>query len=372
MQLTPITFRTRARRTIIFSLGALVVLATGICRAQNPLSPPGTKELKFAREIGRLDPLATPIPFESTDFIRFVTEQRKASVRWGEPLFLGFRLVNHTQFEVTIQTNFHPRGRLEVTVRPEGERALRNYGPFSPGQYSDLDYPLYPYEEFSTTLMFWADANSPNGLIFPKPGTYFVKLELSQIGARNSEVSGRVPMIDAAYEPVSEIEVTVLPPEEATRGMIDELIELGCIPALHVLSIAYLPEPDTLREKLRVLVDNYPDSALVPYIEMSVGMDYWRVARADPEDDASIEAIETYLLRATQHQGFPIRDDAFAFLLSYYDAMDRGVDAFGASTRLIETSPPQSRHLVGSHSTVIKYLRNSREIDRTKYWSLME
>lgn len=372
MHLTPMTIRIRARATIICSLGAFVALAAGICRAQNPLLPAGTAELKFAREIGQLNPLATPIPFESTDFIRFVTEEAKVSVRWGEPLVLGLRLVNHTQFEVTIQTNFHPRGRLEVTIRPEGERAIRNYGPFSPGQYSDLDYPLYPYEEFPMKLMFWADANSPNGLIFPRPGKYFVKLELSQIGARNSEVSGRVPLIDANYEPVPEIEVTVLPAEEAARGMIDELIELGCIPALHVISISSLPEPDALREKLRVLIDKYPDSTLAPYLELSVGMDYWRLAGADPEDDASIEAIETYLRRAAQHPDYTLRGDALSFLLSYYDAMGRGVDAHATSARMVESAPAQSRHLVGSHSTVIKYLRNSREIDRTKYWSLLE
>ena len=90
-------------------------------------------------------------------------------------------------------TNFHPRGRLAINVRPPGGHRTRLFGPYPEGQYTDRDIVLYPMEEYPQNVMIWSDPKSENGLAFPKPGRYRIDFVLESVTAQHSSVAGAIP-----------------------------------------------------------------------------------------------------------------------------------------------------------------------------------
>jgi hypothetical protein len=345
------------------------------------VTPPPQPMLEKGRARHTPGPDKTPIPFTAQDFLRLTADPPRTTIYLGEPFAVTLRLVNHTQFETHILTNFNPRGSLEVHIRPKGSARRRYFGPYPQGKYTDGEFPLYPMEEMPFQVMIWSDPEKPNVLAFPTPGEYEVEIGLLNAGAQLAFSQGPLKLLGPDLRPMPPFKVTVLPPpmlppdskapEASWAPMLKELIDLKAFPHMQLKKIRGEGIPPGLPEKLRELVDRYPATPYSPYVDYCVAIDAWGKAGPNAADDQWFALASNYYQRAAAADS-AYRDDALYELVRLYDNRGMPELAKQAAINLIEYATPLMKTIYGAQPFVRKYLINTAEISPNAYWNILD
>ncbi|GEM_PF-6870768 len=322
-------------------------------------------DLVPARRPIREGPQSTPLPATPRDHVRLVLEPPPREITLGEPLTLRLRLVNHTDFTINVMTNFALNGDLAVRVRPYGERERSTTGPYPAGRPGLQDYILYPLEEYPVDVVLWGDRETPNGLMFPRPGRYYVRLEL-QVAVAMTRLQAAVPLVDPQLQPIEQIEVNVLPPRSEHAALIERLVAERAFVELTLRQV-----PPGLQAELGALADAFADSPLAPFMNYALATQRWRELEEDPEDEATGEEAARRFERAAAPPS-AVQVEALVDMARFYDARRMIAEAQRTCRRLIEVVPAALRPRYGSLPVVEKYLPGSREIDPALYWDLLE
>ena len=132
-----------------------------------------------------------------------------------KPTYVPIVLSNHTQFPVTVRTNFNPRSLLHVIIRQTGKPSRIYHGPFSQGIYTPQDVFLYPLEEYRVDFVIWSDIDEPTGLAFSEPGEYTIEIS-QEIKVPEGEVNGEIE--------IGTVTVRIDPTPEPFRAFVQALI----------------------------------------------------------------------------------------------------------------------------------------------------
>lgn len=348
----PSALRIRPLRTFAVALGLALMLAAAV--------PAARAELRIGHQMPRgEDPKATPIPFTASDYLRVaLTPMDRTNFSLGEPVVVPLRLVNHTQFKVTAVTNVNPRGGLKVTVYSE-DRTKRAYnGPYETGGYVAEDILLYPFEEVPLDAVLWGDLETPNGLVFPAPGAYLLKVEL-EVSARLSSVKGVIPV-----EPIM---IKVGPPSERLAPLVGILSGAKAWPDLHRRRV-----PEFLRGDLPKLADEYGDTVIGAFMNYALGLELGAAAGGDAARTGGAAEALKRIDAASRVEGFPWRAEALRGLVYMHDRDSNAPAALATCERLIEILPPERAAIQASTPLISRYLGNSAEMDPVFYWDLLE
>ncbi len=300
---------------------------------------------------------AKRLPFGPSDFIRVAqSPMRKNNFMLGEPVVVPIRLVNHTQFTITILTNLTPRANLEVNIQSSTERERRYWGPHPPGNYVDQEFLLYPLEEFPMDILIWGDSETPNGLAFPQAGAYKIKISLV-VGAKGTDVRGPIPL--------DPFVINVQTPPAQFAPLINMLCEAKAFPDLQLRHM-----PDALKDRMVQLANDYPNAPVSPYLTYVLALRYYGDAMQDSAEVEKYKIAEEYLVR-TALADSTLKAEAYEDLIRLYDRWEKPDLALKACQELIKAAPPQIAPRFGSVPYIQKYLINSAEMSPVKYWDIM-
>jgi hypothetical protein len=343
----------RPGRRIWIWIAALSLLSPMQVEAQ--VSPSGQR-LAGKVEKPRFD-------FSSNDYVRARIE-KKMNIRYfvGEPVVVPIVLSNHTQYPITIQTNFVPRSQLHVILRREGMPSRTYYGPHNPGIYSNQDLFLYPLEEHSEAFVIWSDPEDPSGLAFAQPGEY--TLEISQtISVLEGNITNELN--------IGVVTVRIDPTPAEIGPVVKAMIEDG---APRFLQRRVMPPtwdekmPGFLRD---IENQRIPVTSLTPYLCLSYA-DHLQVKWAEVEEGSqraqllADEALKYYQMAVKMDSAF--KTEAYISLIRYFDRLGLARPAVVYCKELLEIVPRDQLGKIGSSTIMQRYLINTDELDPTSNW----
>lgn len=296
-------------------------------------------------------------PFGPSDFVNVELGRVKPRFFVGEPIVIPLRLINHTRFPVTVETNTNPRSMLKAEIKPSEQRRRTYEGPYIPGMYGPESFPLDSLAERTINFLLWADRDADNSLALDEPGHYTIFLELT-IRVAESGVSGPVRL--------RPIELEIVPTPPAFAGLIDLLKPNQGFTLLQQRRLT----PD-LYPKREQLTKGFPPSPLLPYLAYAAANEMILTWRSDKRNKAALDEGLLYLQMAAYSDSVFKRDAQFD-LLSIFDELNQTQAAIKIALRIAETLEPDEIGKLGSHKLLQKYLLNSRELSLQKSWSLLE
>lgn len=305
--------------------------------------------------------------FDSTDFLRICLEPMpKKSFMVGEPVPLGFRIVNHTQHEVILNLHFDMRNGFEIKIEDGRSPARRYNGPFqATGNFPPFELKMYPLEERPFQFLIWADRDSNTGLAFPQPGRYAVKFTL-RVSVPGLGLTADMPPLDPiTLAPAKPIVFEVIPAEATLAPLVNLLLESKAFPDLNLRQL-----PENNLEKYENLVEQYPATVLTPYITFMLALHYNYLATAMPKDE-EVKTKSSMYYQMTAKADSYVRAEAWEAALRLYDQWGLAEPAREAALKMIEFAPRQVAPQLGSMEIVKKYLPNSVEMAPDKYWDLL-
>lgn len=327
-----------------------------------PTPKPGEPRLYFSHTYKKPELQSTPLPFTKNDFLRAVRgAPPKTNITLGEPLEVPLRLINHTEMAINAMASTNPRSGLRIMVQqlePKPDRPRQSFGPFEAGNYAPMPMPLYPFEEYPLRAMVWADLETANGLVFPEPGVYQVRLAL-QVGAELSQASG---FIDT--EP---FQVTVAPPSPENAEIFEELSKAKAFDELQLRRTIEGKEA-----RWAELAEKYPNSSLTPYLNYALGLYHYRMMIAAGEDNKPELAKTVSYLQKGAVAETPYRLEMLDNLLHVYDRVGDAQSARETCYLLLNASPKEAGQRQGSSKMFIKYIGNAGALDPITYWELLE
>ncbi|MBI1785108.1 hypothetical protein HYR69_08175 [Candidatus Sumerlaeota bacterium] len=329
---------------------------------------PGWSEIAVGHSYNvREEAKETPVPFVSSDTVRLALDPpRRTTYMVGEPIVLTLRLCNHTQFAFQIRTDINPRGSFKIMVAAEGGKPRRYNGPYVQGNYLPQDYLLYPFEERPFSIILWGDQDTDSGLVFPKPGVYYVQMEM-EIGAKLSPVKGYTwPLDPYTLQRQPPLVFNIVAPPQETAPLVDELSSAKAYPDLNLKHF-----PAKIEEaKVRELLKRYPATPISPYLAFALGINAKSASLANPEDQKLLEDAQFYLQSAAKADS-AFKLDAYQELLDFYDKKGWAQPALDSCKGMMLSAPPQIVPLLGSLPIVRKYMINSAELDTKRYWEIL-
>ncbi|MEN6624638.1 MAG: hypothetical protein ABFD69_00265 [Candidatus Sumerlaeia bacterium] len=331
-----------------------LILALTVAAAQAQVSPPGTK-----------------VSADPSDVVRGRVNVRGSGKYFiGEPVVLRFTLSNHARSKLGIQTNFIPQSNLTIDIQAPGEGSRAYTGPFPPGRYPQIVFTLMPFDEFSEDVLVWSDPERPVGLAFDKPGEYIIQPSL-MVEVIETKRVGKVPL-----EP---IHIRVVDTPASLKPMIKRLAELKAFEKLQRRQV-----PDGSALEIEKMLKQYPVSSMTPYILYAIANHYTFVLSEHPErhKEAFGKSLAYYQLAAQSDSALKI--PIFLDLLRFLDHEKRSTLATRIVQQLIKSLPPDIRGKIGGFEPIEKsksgtyfpyllkkYMINTPELDREKYWQVL-
>lgn len=339
----------------------MTVAASGQALAQQARPPGGRsylQEIIEAQERG-------PVPFTKDDFVRLVGSAPRTRIYLGEPFVANFRLINHSQFTITVVTRFHPRSSMKVFIRPERQRERQNYGPFDSGQYPPLEFNLHPFEERPMNVVIWGDRQTDSGLALEKPGVYQIRFEL-EVAVKNTAAKATIFPVDANLRSRPPFMVQVLPPPKSYADLVQTLIEAKAFPDLHVSRV-----PSALAGRMADLIDQYPATPITPYLSYALGIYSWNRAGRFLENQEMFDLASKHLQLASLATS-AYKMEANRALIQLMDKKGLAAQARTACEWLLAEAPPETAPAYAALSFVKKYMINTDALDPIEYWDLLE
>ena len=340
------------------------ILAWTVCLCLGTIA---TSRAQFDRSVISATEEKVRYEFTETDFVNgLLRPEAKREIFVGQPFVVQIWLINHTRHPLTIKTNFIPESRLHVTVRRRGYSPRTIDGPYETGFYADDNHRVYPMQEVSHDLILWGDKNSPNGLVFPEPGTYIV------------DINQDIHMVEAALEGnlvLGQFELEVLETPETLRPVVSQLINHDGFNRL-MLQRVDIEFAATLEY---LLGEPFPKSRLTPHMSFALGNYFagrWSIIKNTRRFTAGYrkKLIDRGLiqLQIAALSNFPLRDDADLALMTLFDSLQQTRLASDFAKKYVEHSPRSMIGIVGNHKIVQQYLINTAELDLMKDWLLLE
>lgn len=303
--------------------------------------------------------------FDKTDFIKAtmgtvqgkVFKDQPATFCVGEPVVVPVVLSNHTRFPITVSTNFNPRGYLNVRVRPEGDREHRSLGPSLPGSYPPSSFFFYPYEEYSTQVVLWGDSQDPAGLVFPQAGVYTIQMELT-IEVPEGSFRGKLP--------IGPFTITVQDTPAELAPFVDKLKKDKA-----AVDLTLRKTPVAWQGEIAGLIEKNPPNLFTPYLAYAAADYFSTEAAAHPGDKALADnALKFFQIAALSSS--PFKAEAYMDLLSLIDKMELPAQAVKVANDMLQVMPRDRIGRIGELPALKRYLKNTREIDPTHYWALLQ
>ncbi|MCE5229165.1 VOC family protein [bacterium] len=311
-----------------------------------------------------------PDAVDSSDVVRGRVEPVGNRFFIGQPVVLRVTLSNHSREYIHVSTNFIPQSNLTVDI--QGADGKRPYtGPYAPGRYPSISIPLMPFDESSENVVIWSDPTQPMGLAFNKPGDYVIELSLTI----NIDETGKIGKV-----PLNKVAITVEDTPPQLKAMVDQLAKMK---AFEKLQQHQVPKP--YAEDIEMMLTMYPPNAIFPYIFYALAGNYTFEMVKNPErHDAIFEtAFKYYQIAAQSDSAFKIA--IYQDLLRLLDHENKSKAATAICRLFIKQMPPELRGKVGGVGTpekqlkettylpqfLKKYLINTPELDRGKYWNVL-
>lgn len=202
----------------------------------------------------------------------------------GEPISLQIRLTNTSGApRITVMSSFHlPVGNgVELNVQPPGELPYRYDGALELGSYVSVPVPLRAGNTEVVDVLLYFDRTQPNGLIFPKAGTYTVDGKFRFTLEKNPNP------LEAVLPPT---QVTVSEPEGDAKKALELLDNPVYIFALHTGGVT----TQTL-DRVHEVATELPHTALGAMALKAEGLYYTR--QPEPQNREKGAALLTQFLR---------------------------------------------------------------------------
>jgi hypothetical protein len=298
--------------------------------------------------------------FSSSDFVRARIDPRMI-IRYfvGEPVVVPIVLSNHTQFPVTVKTNFNPRSHLHVIIRQEGKPSRTYRGPYRMGIYPVKEYFLYPLDEYSENFIVWGDYEEPTGLAFSEPGQYTIEIS-QEIGVPEGGVSGEIN--------IGTVSLRIDPTPRQFQAFVEALKnDRGAI------ALQNMKTPPGWEKQMPMFLSQLPVSPLHPYLSLAYADHLqleWEKAYNDPKKARALadEALASYQVAAKSDSALKL--EAYSLLLQYVDRLGLSRVAEQVCREALAAAPGDRRGKMGSSPMLQKYLINTDEIEPTKNWLL--
>lgn len=336
----------------ILTIAMLSAMTFGLAHAQRPNPAPASAFTPDASDMirGR----ARPVGMNGEFFV-------------GQPVVLRLTLINHTRQKVHLWTNFIPQSHLSIDIiTTDTKRAYT--GPYQPGQYMQVGYMLLPLDEYSDDIVIWSDPTRPSGLAFDTPGEYLIQLSLG-VEVQETNKIGKVPF---AMVP---IKIVATPP--ALKPMVDRLAKLD---AFKEIQIRRIPKGST--HEIEDILANSPPNPVFPYIFLALAGDYTFVMANNPKThDQLFEIAYKYFQIAAQSDS-AYKTDAYLEMLRFLDREGKSMAAYQMCRLFLKQMPAEWHGRTGGFGKIEKdykggiffpqllkkYLINTPELDREKYW----
>lgn len=275
----------------------------------------------------------------------------------GEPIVIPIVLSNHTRYPITVETNFNPSSMSKVMIIPSGHRPRKYNGPFISGYYAPSPFFLYPFEEINHDFIVWGDLKSPSDLAISTPGAYTIQLSVD-INVPEAKVAGTIP--------VGAIEINVLPTPEKYRPLIEMLQKAKAFSPLQIGKT-----PIGWGENMEPLIKQFSPSVFTPYLAYSAATYFTAEYIKHPKDKAIADKALLYIQIAAKSTS-PLKLDAYMDFLALLDKMQLTAAARQVAGEILTIMPRDRIGKIGMHPLILKYLINTGEYNRTKYWAILE
>lgn len=319
-------------------------------------------------------PAATPTtPPDPNDVIRGRARSvgKNATFFVGEPVVLRLTLSNHTRQQVHLWTNFIPQSNLSVDIITTGSK--RTYtGPYEPGEYMKAGHLLLPLEEYSDDIVIWSDPTRPSGLAFDTPGDYIIQVSLG-VEIQETNKVGRVPFN------MVPIRIIDAPPE--LKPMVERLKKLDAFKDIQLRRV-----PKGAAPELQDILLTTPRNNVFPYIFFALAGDYTFVMANNPKqhDEYFEIAFQCYQIAAMSDSAY--KTSVYLDMLRFLDSEEKSMAAYQMCKLFLEQMPVEWHGRVGGMGKIgkdykggiffpqllKKYLINTPELDRDKYWLVQQ
>lgn len=299
---------------------------------------------------------ARPVGLDATYFV-------------GQPVVLRLTLSNHTRQKVHLWTNFIPQSYLSIDIlTTDTKRAYT--GPYEPGQYMQVGYMLLPLDEYSDDIVIWSDPTRPSGLAFDKPGIYIIQLGL-RVEIQETNKSGTVPF--------NMVRIKVVPTPPALQPMIDRLTRLNAFKDIQLRRV-----PKGARQELEDILATTPLNDIFPYIFFALAGDYTFVMANNPKHHDQIFEIAYKYFQIAAQSDSAYKTAAYLEMLRFLDGEDKSLAAYQMCQLFLKQMPAEWHGRTGGFGPIgkdykggiffpqllKKYLINTPELDREKYWQV--
>lgn len=220
----------------------------------------------------------------SFDVVQVELSLDRHKVVVGEPVSLRIRLTNTSAAPLlTVMSSFHlPVGNgIELNVQPPGELPYRYDGALELGSYVSVPVPLRANTPEVVDVLLYFDRTQPNGLIFPRPGTYTVD------GKFRFSLEKNPNLLEAVLPPT---QVTVEEPQGDDKKVLELLDKPVYIFALHTGGVT----TQTL-DRVHEAATQFPHTAMGALALKSEGQYYAR--QPEPENRIKGAVLLTKVLR---------------------------------------------------------------------------
>lgn len=297
---------------------------------------------------------ARPVGYNATYFV-------------GQPVVLRLTLSNHTRQKVHLWTNFIPQSYLSIDIMTTDTKRAYT-GPYEPGEYMQIGYTLLPLDEYSDDVVIWSDPTRPSGLAFDTPGVYNIQISLG-VQIQETNRTGRVPF--------NMVQIQIVPTPPAYKPMIDRLTKLG---AFKEIQMRRIPKGST--HELEDILATTPPNALFPYIFLALASDYTFVLANNPQHHDQIFEIAFKYFQIAAQSDSAYKMSAYLEMLRFLNGEEKSMAAYQMCQLLLKQMPAEWHGRVGGFGEIgkdykggiffpqllKKYLINTPELDREKYW----